>query len=273
MIKTTEVLETVDESQKADAPEQEVTLTSAEEAEMKAMIENHVFYGHAKSKTNPKNRKNIAATRSGIEVIDLLKTMKSLENVSKLIKDKVSKGGTILFVGTTPAAKFAIKETAVRLGMPYIIERWLGGTLTNFKTISSRVAHFKKLEDDKKTGRWEKYTKKERVGIDRELNRFEKLLRGISNMDRNPSLVFVADLGTNEIAAHEAKRMKIPSIAIVNTTSDPDLVDYAIPANDRNSKSISYILSKIETAVSEGRAAAKAAEEARLVNAANTPKA
>lgn len=260
----------MEEAQKLEAAEPEVTLTPAEETEMKAMIEANVFYGHAKSKTNPKNRPHIAATKSGVEIIDLLKTIKATEAVAKLIKDKVSKGGTILFVGTTSAAKFAVKETAVKLGMPYVTERWLGGTLTNFKTISSRVSYFKKLEDDKKTGRWEKYTKKERVGIDRELSRFEKVLRGISAMDKMPAAVFVADLGTNEIAAHEARRMKIPSIALVNTTSDPDLVNYAIPANDRNSKSVVYILSKIEAAVEEGRKAAKAAEDAKIVNVTKT---
>lgn len=264
MSKNTEVL--AENLEEAKTAEPEVVLTPKEEAEMKAMIDANIFYGHVKSRTNPKMRGSIAATRSGVEVIDLMKTMKSLESVSKLIKEKVKNGGSILFVGTTPAAKFAVKETAVKLSMPYVVERWLGGTLTNFKTIGSRVSHFKKLEDDKLSGRLVKYTKKERVGIDRELSRFEKLLRGISNMDKMPAAVFIADLGTNEIAAHEAKRMRIPSIGLVNTTSDPDLVNYPIPANDRNSKSIVYILAQIEKAVEEGRAMARAAEEAKIAN-------
>lgn len=263
MTKTAEAIDTNLDDAKVEAPE--IKLTSEEESRMKAMIEANIFYGHVKSKTNPKMRANIVSTKSGVEVIDLLKVMKALDAATKLIKEKVAKGGTVLFVGTTPAAKFAVKETAVKLGMPYVTERWLGGTLTNFKTISSRVGYFKKLEDDKNTGRLGKYTKKERVGIDRELARFEKLLRGIEKLDRMPGVVFVADMGTNEIASTEAKRMKIPSVGLVNTNTDPDLLDYPIPANDRNSKSVSFILSAIEEAVLEGKAAAKAAEEAKVV--------
>lgn len=259
-------LNLVDSEKNLEASEPEVKLTSEEETRMRAMIEANVFYGHVKSKTNPKMRVNIASTKSGVEVIDLLKVMKALDAATKLIKDKVSKGGTVLFVGTTPAAKFAVKATAVKLGMPYVTERWLGGTLTNFKTISSRVGYFKKLEEDKNTGKLlSKYTKKERLDIDRELARFEKLLRGIETLDRMPAVVFVADMGTNQIASEEAKRMKIPSVGLVNTNTDPDLLDFPIPANDRNSKSVSYVISAIENAIMEGKAAQKAAEEAKVV--------
>lgn len=255
----------LDAADKAQEVLEDVKLTADEEAKMKAMIEANIFYGHARSRTNPKMRPNILSTKSGVEVIDLLKTMKALDAALKLIKDKVAKGGSVLFVGTTPAVKTAVKATAQKLGMPYVTDRWLGGTLTNFKTISSRVAHFKKLEEDKNAGRLSKYTKKERIDIDRELARFEKLLRGIESLDRMPGVVFVADMSVNQIASREANRMKIPSVGLINTNIDPDLVDYPIPANDRNSKSIAYILNEIERAVAEGRASAKAAEEAKLV--------
>ncbi len=266
MTKATEVDITLEEK-----AEPEAALTPAEESRMKEMLDNNVFYGHIKSRTNPKMRPHITSTKSGVEVIDLLKTMSAVDRAAEAIKEKVRRGGTVLFVGTSAAAKMAVKDVAIRLGMPYVTQRWLGGTLTNFKTINTRVNHFKKLEEDKATGKLIKYTKKERLNIDVELAKFDRFMRGIEKMDKLPSIVIVADLGENEIVAREARRMKIPSVGFVNTTGNPDAVDYPIPANDRNPKSISLILSYLEKAVVDGKQLALVDEQARAAKAAEAP--
>lgn len=245
--------------------EPEVVLTAAEEAMMKSMIDSNVFYGHMKSRTNPKMRPNIISTKNGVEVIDLMQTMKQLEKAAAVLKEKVKAGGLVLFVGTTPAAKTVVKEIADRLQMPYVNERWLGGTLTNFKTILTRINYFRKLEDDRATGKLQKYTKKERAMMDVELSKLERLFRGVVSLDRLPAAVVIADLGYNDIAAQEAALMRIPAVSLVNTSSDPDLVKYPIVANDRNSKSVSFILYALEKAVTEGKAARAQAEAAKVV--------
>jgi len=264
MTKTTEIDISLDEVR----AEPEVALTQAEESRMKEMLDSNVFYGHVKSRTNPKMRSYIASTKSGVEVIDLLKTSGAVDRAAEAIKEKVRRGGTVLFVGTSSAAKFATKDVASRLMMPYVTQRWLGGTLTNFKTINTRVNHFKKLEEDKATGKLIKYTKKERLNIDIELLKFDRFMRGIEKMDKLPSIVVVADLGENEIVAREARRMKIPVVGFVNTTGNPDLVDYSIPANDRNPKSVALILAYLEKAVTDGKQMAVGDEQARAAKLA-----
>lgn len=244
--------------------EPEVVLTPVEESRMKEMLDNNVFYGHIKSRTNPKMRPYIASTKSNVEIIDLIKTMSGVLKAAEIVKEKVRRGGTVLFVGTSSAAKFAVKDVASRLLMPYVTQRWLGGTLTNFKTINTRVNHFRKMEEDKATGKLIKFTKKERLNMDVELAKFDRFMRGIEKMDKLPSIVVVTDLGENGIVAREARRMKIPVIGFVNTTSDPDHVDYPIAANDRNPKSVALILSYLEKAVAEGKTLATTDEAARL---------
>jgi len=265
MTNKTEIDINLDEARSA---EPEVVLSAAEEAALKTMIENHVFYGHTKSKTNPKMRANILSTKSGVEIIDLMRTMKQLEVAYTFIKEKVKSGGSVLFVGTTPATKITTKETAIRLGMPYVVERWLGGTLTNFKTISTRVNHFKKLLEDRAAGRLQKYTKKERLDIDVELAKMDKFFSGVVSMDRLPAAVVITDLGAGNIVADEARITKVPSVAFVNTNCDPDKVNFAIASNDRNSKSVVFLLAQIEKAVKDGVAAraavAAAAAPARV---------
>jgi len=252
--------------------EPEVVLTAAEEATMKSMIENNVFYGHLKSRTNPKMKPSIISTKNGVEVIDLTKTMKAIEKASAVLKEKAKMGGLILFVGTTPASKFVTKEVADRLQMPYVNERWLGGTLTNFKTILTRINYFRKLEDDRATGKLQKYTKKERAMIDVELLKLERLFRGVVGLDRLPAAVVITDLGYSDIAAQEAALMRIPAISLVNTSSDPELVKYPIPANDRNSKSVAFILYALEKAIAEGKAAKSQAETAKMTEKPKTTK-
>lgn len=260
----TKTTETDINLEEARADESEAALTPVEEETMKNMIDSHVFYGHLKSKTNPKMKPNIVSTKSGVEIIDLVKTMKQLDEAAEFIKSKVKAGGNVLFVGTTPASKAVVKETAERLEMPYVVERWLGGTFTNFKTISDRINHFKKLTEDKEAGRLQKYTKKERLDIDTELAKLDKFFGGIVEMDKLPAVVFISDLGAEETPAKEAKITGIPSVALVNTNCDPEKVTHPISANNRNTQSITLILSRLEKAISEGKSARKAeAEEKR----------
>lgn len=241
----------------------EVVLSSDDEMHLRLMMEASVFYGHGRSRTNPKMRPYILATRSGMEVINLIKTMEALDKATKAIEGAIKAGGTVLLVGTTPATKNAVKDTAIRLGLPYVTERWLGGTLTNYGTISERIARFRKLKADRAAGKLEKYTKKERLDIDKELVKLEELFGGVETLEGMPSLVVVTDLRENEIAAREAKRMHIPVVGVVNTNGNPDIVDFSIPANDRSPKSIALLLSYIEKAVERARNAALAASSAK----------
>ena len=165
------------------------------------------------------------------------------------------KNNSILVTGTTPSAKKSVEEMAKRLGLPYVTERWLGGTLTNFKTLAKRIAYFKKLKSDKESGRLDKYTKKERLGFDREINKLSTMFSGVEKMESLPEVLFVVDANENLTAVREARKLKIPIVAIANTDTNPDIVDYLIPANDRSKSSIDWILARFEKAVLEAREA------------------
>ncbi len=259
MEKTKEIL---DINSTEETVVQEVVLTPSDEARLKSMMENGLFYGLSKARTNPKMKPYIASAKAGVQIIDLLKTMEILDKSLKFIKDKIKAGGLVLFVGVTPASKSIVKSTAEKLGMPYVAERWLGGTLTNFKTISERINHMKKLRSDKESGALEKYTKKERLEFDRELERLLKLFGGIELLERLPAAVVIFDLKNSEIAANEAKRMNIPAIAFLNTNANPDLVAYPVPVNDKNIKSIEFLMSAIEVSVLEAKKEKAAIEAA-----------
>jgi small subunit ribosomal protein S2 len=229
------------------------------------MIEAGVFYGRKKSKTNPKMRQFILANRGGIEIVNLQKTTEGLEKATGFIKEKIRNGGTILFVGTSPAADVAITRIAKEFSMPYVILRWIGGTLTNFKIISGRVEHLKKLRTDLLSGALdEKYTKKERLEMEREVKRLEELMGGLETMPREPDLVIVVDPSLHATAVREAKIKRIPVVAFANVDADPDIIDYLVPGNDKARMSVSWFLDNVEKAVKEGiaeRAMAVAAKE------------
>jgi small subunit ribosomal protein S2 len=212
-----------------------------------------LFLGHQKSKTHPRMRPFIFTTRNGLEIIDLSKTLQALERAMDFIKSKVAGGGSVLLVGTTPAAKLATEETAKKINFPYVTERWLGGTLTNFKTLSKRVSYFKKLRADRQAGKFDKYTKKEQLNIDREIAKLTLKFSGVENMEVLPQLLFVVDVSAHNAAIREAKRMNIPVVGIINTDADPAMVDYPIPANDRSKAGLEWIFAKLETAVNEAK--------------------
>jgi len=194
----------------------------------------------------------IFGVRNRSSIIDLEETAKLIDKAMEFIKEKVAGNGVVLLVGTTPAAKKSVEETAQRLQLPFVTERWLGGTLTNFKTLSKRIAHFKKLKSDKEAGRLAKYTKKERVDFDRQIEKMTTMFSGVENMDNLPNALFVVDVNANMIAVREAKRLKIPVAGVLNTDTDPELVEYPVPANDRSKTSVEWILGRLEKAVEEG---------------------
>lgn len=231
------------------------------------MIDAGVFYGRKKSKMNPKMRQFVIGDRGGIEVINLERTEESLAEATAFITEKVRNGGSGLLVATEPAAELAALELAKKFGMPYVTHRWIGGTLTNFRNIAARVEHLKKTRADLASGALDKYTKKERVEVDREIHRLEELMGGLETMPREPDFLVMIDPTLHSTAVREARIKKIPIIALANIDADPDLIDYLVPGNDKAKKSIDWFLGKIEKAIEEGLkmkalAAVKAAEAA-----------
>ena len=239
------------------APQKPVDMPVLEE-----MMKAGLFIGRKNSKTHPRMRKFIFGTRNHSSVIDLEETLLLLESAIEFVKNKVAAKGTVLFVGTTPAAKKTVEETAKRLLAPYVTERWLGGTLTNFKTLSKRVSYFKKLKSDRQSGRLDKYTKKERLDFDRKIAKMTVMFSGLEEMQALPDMLLVMDVNSNMTAVREAKKLKIPVVGVMNTDTDPELVTYPIPANDRSKASLDWVLGQFEKAVMEGKSVqAKAAGE------------
>lgn len=219
---------------------------------MKELLESGVHFGHRTAKWNPYMEEYIFAARNDIHIIDLQQTVQALEEVYELVRDKVADGGTILFVGTKRQAQEIIKKNAEKVGMPYVIGRWLGGTLTNWQTIRERIHELERLEGMRDRGEFELFTKKEALGMTRQIERLESRLGGIRDMDGLPDLLFAVDVSREEIPVHEANLLKIPVMAMVDTNCNPKNIDYVIPANDDAIRGIQLIVSKIAQAVSEG---------------------
>lgn len=211
------------------------------------MLKAGVYFGHRSSRTHPKMQPYIYSIRNTIHIIDLQKSAEKLQEALKYLKDNFSGKSDkfILFVGTTPPAKAIIKETAQNLSMPYVIERWLGGTITNFSSILKRLERFLELEQRKKSGEFEKYSKKDQHMLNVELQKFEQRMGGIKNMNKVPDLVFVVDLKKDYLAIKEARMKGIATMAFCDTSVDPTGIDFPIPANDDAISSIKYILGKI----------------------------
>lgn len=224
---------------------------------MKALLESGVHFGHRTNKWDPHMRPYIFTERNGIHILDLQQTVKCITTAYNLVRDTVAAGGNVLFVGTKRQAQETVKEEATRCGMPYVTERWLGGTLTNWTTISQRIGELERLEKLKETGEIKSYTKKEALMIERDINRLLIRLSGVRNMKKTPDLLFVVDVSREETAVHEANLKEIPVIAMVDTNCDPSNVDYVIPSNDDAIRAIKLMVSKIADAVLEGKAMRK----------------
>lgn len=220
---------------------------------MKQLLEAGVHFGHQTRRWNPKMKPFIFGERNGIHIIDLQQTLKYFEVAYEFAKSVTAEGGKILFVGTKKQAQDAIKEEAQRCGMPYVNFRWLGGTLTNFRTIRQSVEKLKRLETWFADGTIERFLKKERLIMERLKKKLERNLEGIKDMDSLPQALYVVDPVWEEIAVKEARKLGIPIIAIVDTNCDPDLIDYIIPGNDDAIRAVKLITSKIADACLEGQ--------------------
>jgi len=228
---------------------------------MKQLLEAGVHFGHQTRRWNPKMKEYIFTERNGIYIIDLQKTVKKMEEAYEFVKNISAEGGTILFVGTKKQAQESIKEEAERCGMYYVNQRWLGGMLTNFKTIRKRIDRLHELEKMEEEGVFEVLPKKEVINLRHEKERLEKNLSGIKNMTELPQAVFVVDPRKERIAVQEARKLQIPLIAIVDTNCDPDEIDYVIPGNDDAIRAVKLITEKIANAVIEGRQGEQLAAE------------
>lgn len=230
---------------------------------MKQLLEAGVHFGHQTRRWNPKMKKYIFADRNGIYIIDLQKTVRKVEEAYNFIKEVVDGGGIALFVGTKKQAQETVAEEAIRCGMFYINQRWLGGTLTNFHTIQKRIRRLKDLERMKEDGYFEVLPKKEVSSLQDEMDKLERNLGGIKNMPCLPSVLFITDTKKEHIAVTEARRLDIPIVAIVDTNCDPDEVDYVIPGNDDAIRALRLLTSKMADAVLEAKQGEQAEEEAQ----------
>ncbi|CAN5384985.1 30S ribosomal protein S2 [soil metagenome] len=220
---------------------------------MKELLESGVHFGHQTRRWNPKMKRFIYGARNGIYIIDLHQTIKLFEDALNYVQHKVADGGTVLFVGTKKQAQAAVKESAERCGQYYISERWLGGLLTNWKTIQGRVGRLKELDRMDAEGFLDRLPKKEALKRRQERDELQKFLGGIRNMDRMPSVMFVVDLNKESIAVKEAKKLGIPIVAIVDTNCDPDLADVIIPGNDDAIRAIRLVTDKMAEVILEVR--------------------
>jgi small subunit ribosomal protein S2 len=220
---------------------------------MKQLLEAGVHFGHQTRRWDPKMRRFIFGERNGIYIIDLQQTLERIDTAYRFVRTTVADGGSILFVGTKKQAQEPIQSQAQRCGMPYVNFRWLGGMLTNFQTVHSRVAKLRELERLVATGETEQMIKKEGLKVKREVAKLERNLGGIRNLERLPSAIFVIDTKKEHIAVTEANRLGIPVVAVVDTNCNPDIIDYVIPGNDDAIRASNLMCRVIADAVEEGR--------------------
>src|ERR1700712_840942 len=228
---------------------------------IRELLESGVHFGHQTRRWNPKMRRFIFGERSGIYIIDLLKTQALLEQAQRFSSEVAHRGGTVLFVGTKKQARDSIKEVAEAAGMPYVHHRWLGGLLTNFQTISLRIKRLHDLERYASEGQLALLPTRERMAAQADLAKLQANLGGVKNMQRPPDAIFVVDLKTEVIAVQEAKRLRIPIIGLVDTNCDPDGIDFVIPGNDDAIRSCAVIANAIGDVAAEGRSVWTAEED------------
>lgn len=221
---------------------------------MKQLLEAGVHFGHQTRRWNPKMRQFIFTERNGIHIIDLQQTVSRLEAAMNFVRDVVASGGDVLIVGTKKQARETVEAEARRAGLPFVNNRWLGGTLTNFRTIQQRIRHLRELEAAMERGDFSRLPKREQLEIQNEIERMNRYFGGIKHMDRLPGAVFIIDTVKEAIAVSECVRLGIPIVSLVDTNCDPDPISYPIPSNDDAIRAIKLILGKIADAAIEGRA-------------------
>ncbi len=217
--------------------------------DIKEMAEAGLQFGHRTSRTNPKMKRYMSGVKNNVSIIDLEKTAEEFKKTLEFIKKLVSENKVLLLVGTKIQTKGLVKEIAEECDLPYVNEKWIGGTITNFATIKKRIEYFKDLKDKKEKKELTNYTKKERAKIDKEIRDLEIKFGGIKKLENIPDVVFVMDMRKNDLAIREAKRKKISVIGIADTNINPELVDYLIPANDDAISSVKYILEKVKEVI------------------------
>jgi small subunit ribosomal protein S2 len=229
---------------------------------MRALLEAGVHFGHQTRRWNPKMKPYIFQERNGIYIIDLALTVQKLRETYDAVRQLSREGKVVLFVGTKKQAQDVVKEEAERAGTFYVNQRWLGGTLTNFSTIQKRIARLRELENMKQQGDFDRLPKKEVAKLADEMGKLERFLGGIKDMHRLPDAVFIVDPKKERIAVMEARKLKIPIIAVIDTNCDPDEIDYPIPGNDDAIRAVKLMVSKIADAIIEGRTETQSAADA-----------
>ena len=222
---------------------------------IKELLEAGVHFGHQTKRWNPKMKKYLFGERNGIYIIDLQKSLKMFQEAHAFLRDVAARGESVMFVGTKKQAADTIQEEATRAGMYFVNRRWLGGTLTNFQTITKSISRLKQLEDMQGTGKFEAFSKKEVLRMEREMEKLNNALLGIKGMEQLPGAVFIIDPKKERIAVREARRLGIPVIAVVDTNCDPDEIDFPVPGNDDAIRAIRLITSRLADAIIEGRGA------------------
>lgn len=221
------------------------------------MLKNGVHFGHQKSRWHPKMKPYIFAERSGIHIVDLEQTREKLKEALTFLHDTASKGGVVVFIGTKKQAQGIIKKAAEDCGMPYIINRWIGGLFTNFAIVKKLIDRLHELKKSQESGDLEKYTKKEQTAIKKKIEKLEKLVGGISGIKKIPDAIFIVGLKNEKTVVREANRKNIPIVALADTNTDPTNVAYPIPANDDATKSIKLITGLVAESIKEGKMAIK----------------
>ena len=231
---------------------------------MKSLLEAGVHFGHQTRRWNPRMKQYIFTQRNGIHIIDLQKSLRYMDRAMNAVRDLVAEGGEILFVGTKKQAQESIFEQASRCEMPFVNQRWLGGTLTNFQVIRKRIDYMLELEDRKEKGYFDAMIKKEALKLEEKLKRLQKYFGGVRNMTKIPEAIFVVDMPKEAICIAEARKLGVTLFSIIDSDCDPELIDYRIPGNDDAIRSIRLITTRIADGVMEGLAEKRAREEERL---------
>lgn len=218
------------------------------------MVEAGVFYGLSKTKTNPKMKHYVLVNRGGIEILNLAKTAEAMEKAEGFIKEAMRQGGMPIIVATQPAASEIVLQMAKKIKVPYVVTRWPGGALTNFGIILKRIEYFMKLRSDLASGAFNQYTKKERVLLEKELNKLRGLFEGLEMMTKLPDFLITIDPVLHHTAVREANRIKIPVVALASVDTDPDKISYLVPGNDNARKSVEWFFDRVEKAIASGLA-------------------